>query len=206
MSKEVINDSFGNLVEIEDNSIKYEREHIYTDEKGTPTHKVTKNSTDNMDHKYSIFNFKDNEWIPGINREKVFPYKLPKLIEGAKRGQIIFIVSGEKDADMIENLSDEFVVTTAMTSSKGKFKYDFSKYLQKSPIIIFKDDSEYGEEFSEITKKNLNYGRKVGICPISKIKKVLCIEDENITDLSEVREKLQDDERLIRLLKSVQGG
>ena len=203
MSKEIINDSFGNL---EDNSIKYEREHIYTDEKGVPTHKVTKNISSSIDHKYSIFNYKDNEWVPGINKEKVYPYKLPKLIEGAKKGKTIFIVSGEKDADTIEELSEEFIVTTAMTSSKNKFKYDYSKYLKKSPIIIFKDDSDFGQAFAETTKKNLQYGRSVGVCPISKVKKALDIEDNNVTDLSEVREKLQDDERLIRLLKSVQGG
>lgn len=206
MKKEVLEDNFGNLVEIEDEDIKFEREHVYEDEQGNPTNKVTKNITENSEYKFSIYNFQNGIWQPGINKEKLYPYRLPELLKAVEENRTIFIVSSEKDADTIMDLSDEFTATTAITSSKWKFKYEYNKYLGKVPVIIFKDDTEYGQDFTEITKRNIKYGRQVGICPILKVKQFLDIKDSKVTDITEVREMLQDDEKLIQLLKRIQKG
>ena len=156
--------------------------------------------------KYSIYTWMNDIWVPKLNPNmKKIPYNLPQIIDASKNNKTIIITGGEKDADTITNLSNEFVATTGMTSSIYKWNYEFNKYLAPNmPVIILKDDTEFGEDFVEKTKESLKYKtHNITIVPIQKIKEIFGIEDTSVTDITEVRNEITDDEALINMLKKL---
>lgn len=181
------------------------REHIYNDKYGKPRFKVVRNNNE-TECKYSIYTCMNDIWVPKLNpnMEKI-PYNLPQIIEAAKDKKTIIITGGEKDSDIITNLSNEFVATTGMTSSIYKWSYEFNKYLAPNmPVIILKDDTEFGEAFVEKTRESLKYKtHNITTVSIQKIKEIFGIEDTSVTDITEVRNEINDDEALINMLKKL---
>ncbi len=179
-----------------------EREHIYENEERKPVFKVTKNKTDNPRFKYSILSYIDGNWEYGFKKNKKIPYHLPEIIEGDKENKTIVICRGEKDADTISELSSNYVGTTAISSSAYKWEYDFNRYLtRKSKILILQDDTEEAEKYVLNIKKNLSYKTDdFAVLKIKKLKSVLGLDVKEITDISEIRIALADDEKLTELL------
>lgn len=146
--------------------------------------------------KFIIQHYENGEWKKGLGNKQKIPYNLPNLIEVKEREpKVIFITSGEKDADTINSSDSEYIATTAMTSSPKKWEYDFNKYISKNTkVIILQDDSEYGEEFALKTKETLRYGCKSCIYEIKELKENLDISDNTITDITGIKERLTEEE------------
>ena len=171
---------------------------------GNPVFKVTKNKTDNPRYRYSVLSNNDGEWEYGIQNKKRIPYHLPQIIEGEKDDKTIVICGGEKDADTVSELCSDFISTTAISSSFYKWEYDFNRYLSRnSKILILQDDTEEAEKFVINTKKNLSYKVKnFAVLKIKKLKSVLDLDVSEITDISDLRLALSDDEKLVELLNT----
>lgn len=128
------------------------------------------------------------------------------MLEAVENDKPVFITQGEKDADTImELLENRAVATTALTNSTKKWKYEFNDYLKNdSLIIVLQDDTKKGEEFVENTVKTLRYKcRNLKKLSIEKLKVSLKILDTDVTDFTEVREKIQDDEKLRKILNHI---
>ena len=143
------------------------------------------------------------EWKLGLSDKKRIPYRLPELIKAVGDNKPIFITLGEKDADTImELLGNRAVATTTLTSSTKKWKYEYNDYLKNnSLIIVLEDNTEKGQEFAKYTVKSLSYKCKnIKKLSIEKMKVSLKILETDVTDVSELRKKLQDDEKLKKIL------
>ena len=114
------------------------------------------------------------------------------------------ICFGEKDADTISELSENFVGTTAISTSLYKWGYEFNTYFSNnSKVLILQDDTAEADKFVLNTKKNLSYKVKnLAVLKIEKLKKVLGLEIDGITDISELRIAIADDEKLLSLLNT----
>ena len=182
------------------------REHIYKNEKGEPAFKVTKNDTSNIDNRFTTYHWEGGKWEIGLGDKKRILYNLPKLLEAVENDKPVFITFGEKDADTImELLENRAVATTTLTRSTKKWKYEFNDYLKSnSLIIVLEDTTEKGKEFAEHTCKKLKYTRRKLIkLSIEKIKIYLKILETDVTDISEIKEKIQDDEKLRKILNKL---
>lgn len=146
------------------------------------------------------------KWELGLEDKKRIPYNLPELLEAVEKDKPVFITQGEKDADTImELLENRAVATTGLTSSTKKWKYEYNDYLKSdSLIILLQDDTEKGEEFAENIRKKLRFKCKnLNKLSIEKMKIALKIVDTAVTDITELREKLQDDEKLRKILNRI---
>lgn len=190
--------------EEKNNYAEIERENVYEDEKRRPVLRVLKKKTENPNFKYVVQRNKNGEWENGIENVKRIPYHLPEIIEGNKADKTIVICFGEKDADTISELSENFVGTTAISTSSYKWGYDFNTYFSNnSKVLILQDDTAEADKFVLNTKKNLSYKVKhLAVLKIEKLKKVLGLEIDGITDISELRIAIADDEKLLSLLNT----
>lgn len=192
------------LIETTDknNYAEIEREHIYENEKGEPVLRVLKNKTDNQNYKFVSQRYENGSWEYGIKNVKRIPYHLPQILEGEQQDKTIVICCGEKDADTISELSENFVGTTGISNGAHKWEYGFSSYFSgKSNVLILQDDTEEANKFALITQKNMSYKVKnIAVLKVEKLKKVLGFEIEEITDISELRTALCDDKKLVDLL------
>lgn len=182
------------------------REHIYKNEKGEPLFKVNRNDTSNTDNRFTIYHWGGGKWQLGLTDKKRIPYNLPELIEAVEKDKPVFITQGEKDADTVmELLENRAVATTGLTSSSKKWRYEFNDYLKSdSLIIVLQDDTEKGKEFTENIRKKLRFKCKnLKKLSIEKMKVSLKILETDVTDITEIREKLQDDEKLRKILNRI---
>lgn len=203
---EEITDSLIESYVDESSTYKVLREHIYRNQKDEPSLRVIRNDTSNTNNKFTIYHFENGEWKLGLSNTQRIPYNLPQLIEAVEKNKPIFITQGEKDADTItELLENKAVATTAITSSTKKWKYEYNDYLKSdSLIIVLQDDTEKGKEFAENIGKKLMYKCKNSKkLSIEKIKVSLKILDTDVTDVTEIRERLQDDEKLRKILNRI---
>ena len=146
------------------------------------------------------------KWELGLGDKKRIPYRLPELLEAVEKDKPVFITFGEKDTDtLMELLADRAVATTALTSSTKKWKSEFNDYLKSdSLIIVLQDDTEKGKEFTENIRKKLRFKCKnLKKLSIEKMKVSLKILETDVTDITEIREKLQDDEKLRKILNRI---
>ena len=182
------------------------REHIYKNEKGEPLFKVNRNDTEDTNNKFTTYHFEKGEWRLGLSDKKRIPYDLPELLEAVEDNKPIFITFGEKDADTItELLENRAVATTALTSSTKKWKSEFNEYLKgESLIIVLEDNTEKGKEFTENIRKKLRFKCKnLKKLSIEKMKISLKILETDVTDITEIREKLENDEKLRKILNRI---
>ena len=191
-----------------DESSRYKvlREHIYKNENGEPVFKVNRNDTEDTNNRFTTYHWGGGKWQLGLTDKKRIPYNLPELIEAVEKDKPVFITQGEKDADTVmELLENRAVATTGLTSSSKKWRYEFNDYLKSdSLIIVLQDDTEKGKEFAENIGKKLMYKCKNSKkLSIEKIKVSLKILDTDVTDVTEIRERLQDDEKLRKILNRI---
>ena len=146
--------------------------------------------------KFMIQHYENGEWVKGAGDKPRVPYHLPELIKAKESNKsAIFITQGERDADTINNADERFLATTAMTKSANKWDYSFNDYISKSTkVIILQNDTEAGQKFADKTKKTLQYGCKSCIFEVKTIKKIFDIDDSMVTDITDIKERVPDDE------------
>ncbi len=117
-----------------------------------------------------------DKWINNLNGVERSLYHLPQVIEAVQKGETIYIVEGEKDAD---NLISHFKLTaTCNPFGVGKWKSDYSTYLKDADIVIIPDNDEVGKNHALDVAKSLNdIARSIKIFPPPGLK-----EKQDITD------------------------
>ena len=69
-------------------------------------------------------------------------YRLPKVIEAVKDGEIIYVVEGEKDVHALERAG---VVATCNPGGAGKWREEYSEVLREAVVVIIADKDKPGQ-------------------------------------------------------------
>lgn len=139
--------------------------------------------------------------IKGIPR---VPYNLVQVKGAIKNGKTIFITEGESKVDTLSELGIVGAATTAPFRYPNKWKPEYNKFIKgANGIIILQDDDQNGIDFANFTFSSLLEDfeeEKIGIMPITSI----CPEiNKQGADITDVREFMQNDERLKLILDSI---
>ena len=82
-------------------------------------------------------------WIWGLQEVTSVLYRLPALLQAKARGETLFIVEGEKDADRLVSLG---LTATTNPMGAGKWKDRYSESFTGANVVILPDNDEPGEK------------------------------------------------------------
>lgn len=96
-------------------------------------------------------------WIYNTRGIQPVPYRLPQLVDGLIRGEMIYVVEGEKDADTLSNLG---LVATTNHGGAKKWKEEHSlHFIPGSKVSIIADNDEVGRQHAIQVADSLNKHR-----------------------------------------------
>jgi hypothetical protein len=140
--------------------------YVYADEDGTPLFRVNRTSTKKFWQERSDGN---GAWIKGLGKTRRVLYRLPAVIEAITKGETIYIVEGEKDADAGARAG---VCATTSPMGAGKWnRKEFSEALRGArAIVLVADDDEEGAKHVEQVGRHLRRHGNRGEITITKAK------------------------------------
>jgi 5S rRNA maturation endonuclease (ribonuclease M5) len=113
----------------------------YTDETGDLLFQVLRTADKNFSQRTPDASRKSGyQWkLDGVRR---VPYRLPKVLEAVKDGEIIYICEGEKDVHAIEAAG---ATATCNPGGAGKWRPEYSEVLRDAVVIIVADRDKPGQ-------------------------------------------------------------
>jgi len=113
--------------------------YVYVDEYANPLIRVTRTDPKGFWQE----RWEDGEWKPGLRDVRRTLFNLPMVLDAAQRGQTVYVVEGEKDA---QNIIDLAVVpaTTALGGANAVWTEEYTKALAGADVVIVADDDEPG--------------------------------------------------------------
>ena len=94
-------------------------------------------------------------WVPDIKGIKRVLYRLPEVLEAVKKGETVYIVEGEKDADNLRKLG---LIATTNPMGAGKWKPEYSESLTGATVVIIPDNDEPGRKHAQQVVQSLSGG------------------------------------------------
>lgn len=85
-------------------------------------------------------------WVNGLGGVKPVLYHLPELLQAVQRGKTVFIPEGEKD---VNNLVRQGLAATTNPMGAGKWRSEYSNWLQGVDVVILPDNDEPGRKHAE---------------------------------------------------------
>lgn len=83
-------------------------------------------------------------WIWKVDGVQLVPYNLPALREAASLGKTIFVVEGEKDADVLNGLG---LCATTNVGGAGKWRDEYSAHFEGAArVVVVPDNDRAGED------------------------------------------------------------
>jgi len=135
--KERPSDSFDRSIEVT---------YDYTDLKGKLLYQVVRQKGKEFRHRRPD---PKGGWIWTVKGIDRVPYKLPLLTDAVKRGLVILVCEGEKDADNLNKAGEHgakgFVATTN-SGGAGKWEPAFAHYLAGARVVVVQDKDESGRK------------------------------------------------------------
>lgn len=128
------------------------------------------------------------EWVWKMEGVERVPYRLPELLS-SDPDDPVFIVEGEKDAD---KLTSERLVATTNPGGAGKWRHEYSPFLQGRRVVILPDNDETGFSHAQQVEASLS-----GIAASIRILKLAGVPPKG--DVSDWLAKGHTIEELIRL-------
>jgi len=113
--------------------------YVYEDEGGRPLFRV---------HRTALKRFWQERadgrggWERGLADTRRVLYRLPKVLEAAKRGEGVWVVEGERDVHALEKLGQ---VATTAPGGAGKWRSDYSESLRGAQVVVIADRDEPGQ-------------------------------------------------------------
>lgn len=89
----------------------------------------------------------------GIGDAQRVLYHLPELKAAVARGETVYIVEGEKDADA---MTTRHLVATCNFEGAGKWRDSYSKHFSGANVVIIADRDEAGYHHARIVRDSLN--------------------------------------------------
>ena len=127
----------------------------YTDEHGIPLFEVVRIEVQPDHQAYPDKTFRLR--LPGASKygigetQRVI-YRLPHVKEAVRKGNIVYIVEGEKDADALEGWD---LVATTSPMGAGKWLNEYADDLHGADVVIIPDNDAAGKTHAKAIAKSL---------------------------------------------------
>lgn len=112
----------------------------YTDETGNLLYQVCRTADKQFTQRVPDRSRK-NGWRWSLGDARRVPYRLPRVIEAVKNGEIIWIAEGEKDVHALEAAG---VTATCNSGGAGKWQPEFAEFLRDVIVCIVADKDKPG--------------------------------------------------------------
>ena len=124
----------------------------YHDEAGEMAYEIRRFAKKNGGKTFRAFR-PDGEggWVPGVKGLRFIPYRLPEF--SAKPGSPVFVVEGEKDADI---LREHGLLATTNPFGAGKWRHEYSEWLRGHPVCILPDNDQKGRDHGQCVANSLS--------------------------------------------------
>lgn len=119
--------------------------YVYADEDGEPLFSVVRGSDKRFHQELPDGTRK----VAGVRQ---VPFHLPALIAGVERGEVVYVVEGEKDVLSMERAG---YVATTNSGGAGKWREDFARYFEGARVVVVADRDEKGEAHARAVRRNL---------------------------------------------------
>jgi hypothetical protein len=119
-----------------------------------------KDGTIDKDIRSYHWNAEKNLWVPGTEGIEKIPYNLPALLEGGRRGEVLFWPEGEPKVDGIT--SDlGLLASTNMNGSKVSYPLSWARYFKGiRGVIVMPDCDEAGRKAAAVRR---DFFRSIGL-------------------------------------------
>ena len=147
--------------------------YFYTDEKG----KIIFGIVRTPQKQFMAVHLDGDGWAYGMGGANPTIYNLPKVIDAVNKGELVFVVEGEKDAD---NMAKVGLTATTNPFGAGKWHAEYSNYLKNADVVIIPDNDEVGRRHAEQVARSL----------IGKAKRIRLLELPNLPEKGDVSDWL----------------
>jgi putative DNA primase/helicase len=138
-------------------------EYDYTDEGGSLLFQVVRFEPKEFRQRKRGAN---GEWVWKLDRARKVLYRLPELIAAVKRGDVVFVVEGEKDVESLIRLG---LVATTCPGGAGKWRPEFTEFLRDADAIVIGDSDNAGRDHvAQVAAFLANVAKQVRVLDIAK--------------------------------------
>jgi len=113
----------------------------YTDENGALLFQVLR-TADKQFRQRRPDSSRKSGWTWNLEGVRRVLYRLPKIIEAVKDGEIIYVCEGEKDVQALEAAG---VTATCNSGGAGKWRDEYSEFLADAIVVIVADRDKPGQ-------------------------------------------------------------
>ena len=99
------------------------------------------------------WNPESEKWEWGTEGVRKVPYQLPEVLDAARRGQIVLIGEGEK---VVHALGQLGFTATCNHGGAGKWRDEYSKYLEGAAVAILPDNDITGRKHARAVAESLH--------------------------------------------------
>ena len=92
-------------------------------------------------------------WQSGAQGVGLVPYRLPQLACAVQEGRTVYVVEGEKD---VLSLVQMGLVATCNVGGAGKWRDEYSAWLEGAEVVILPDNDPAGEQHAEQVASSLS--------------------------------------------------
>ena len=124
----------------------------------------------------------NNGWVWGLDGVRKVLYLLPDVLRALNKGESIYIVEGEKDAQTLINLG--LCATTPPEGASGKWLDDYTKSLEgaKAIVVLYDNDAPGKKKAQEIATALRSQVKSLKVIDLPRVE-----DKEDITDWIEKR-------------------
>ena len=101
------------------------------------------------------------EWLWNVDGVAVLPYRLPELAEAIAAGRPVFIVEGERKADLLWSWD---VAATCNSGGAKKWKPEHAEFLRGAEVVLLPDNDNVGwEHINEVGASLVGIARRIRV-------------------------------------------
>ena len=152
--------------------------YVYTDTEGKPLFGIIRMPVKGEGRFKAVRPDGKGGWVFGMGKVTPTLYNLPRVIEAASRGELVFVVEGEKDAD---NLAKVGLTATTNPFGAETWKPDYADYLIGADVVIIPDNDDVGRRHALQVAQSL----------IGKAKRIRLLELPNLPPKGDVSDWLE---------------
>jgi len=112
--------------------------YVYTDEEGAPLIRVSRTEPKGFYQE----RWESDEWKPGLRETRRVLFNLPMVLAAASRGEMVYVVEGEKDVINMDRLAS--VVATTALGGAGKWRPEYTEALKGADVVVVADADDVG--------------------------------------------------------------
>ena len=147
--------------------------YIYVNKEGEPLFGIVRTPQ----KQFMAVHLDGDGWAYGMGGANPTIYNLPKVIDAVNKGELVFVVEGEKDAD---NMAKVGLTATTNPFGAGKWHAEYSNYLKNADVVIIPDNDEVGRRHAEQVAQSL----------VGKAKSIKILELPNLPPSGDVSDWL----------------